>query len=407
MVPTAIGKVVSVSSINGTNKQLQKAIEAAVPVANNQTRAIAKQFRGGTEMETCRNIFNFLRYQCKYIKDGYNQNIKLPSAFMRTKSGDCKSYSLFTSAVLNNLGIPNHFVYASYDGSKIPSHIYVETNNGCIVDAVWGRFNSEKKPSYKFKKPTDMNINYISGIGSPQYGSMGGLKDTLQNLASKVKAPAKKVLGSIPRQIILGMYSLNIDGIATKSQSRITKIMERWKAAGGDPAAISRAIRDGAGKAPRKVGIVDRLVTSIKGTLASKGIKGIGVTEEDLVTKLTDGGDISKKYQAQLVVIGTALGSAVGSAIPAIGTAAGAASGASVGKVLYEMTPAIVGAIYPTSAANVPPPTPTTTGDDELTTGGGFLSSGNIVVGGKQIPKAALLAAVAGVAAFFLLRKKK
>ena len=94
MVPTAIGKVVSVSSINGTNKQLQKAIEAAVPIANNQTRAIAKQFRGGTEMETCRNIFNFLRYQCKYIKDGYNQNIKLPSAFLRTKSGDCKSYSL-------------------------------------------------------------------------------------------------------------------------------------------------------------------------------------------------------------------------------------------------------------------------------------------------------------------------
>ena len=322
---------------------------------------------------------------------------------MRTKSGDCKSYSLFTSAVLNNLGIPNHFVYASYDGSKTPSHIYVETNNGCIVDAVWGRFNSEKKPTYKFKKPTDMNINYISGIGARPIGLT--LAERLKG--SKVATATKKVMGSIPRQIILGMYSLNVDGIATKSQSRITKIMERWKAAGGDPAAISRAIRDGAGKAPRKVGVIDRLVTMIKGTLASKGIKGIGIAEADLITKLTDGGTISQKYQAQLVVIGTALGSAVGSAIPAIGTAAGAASGASVGKVLYEMTPAIVGAIYPTSAANTPPPTPTTTGDDELIPGGGFMTAGPIFVGDKQIPKGALLAAVAGIAAFFLLRKKK
>jgi len=398
MVPTAIGKIVSVSG-NGSNKQLQQAIESAVPVANMQTRAIAKQFRGGTEMETCRNIFNFLRYKCKYLKDGYNQNIKLPSAFMRTKSGDCKSYSLFTSAVLNNLGIPNHFVYASYDGSKTPSHIYVETNNGCIVDAVWGRFNSEKKPTYKFKKPTDMNINYISGIGARPIGLT--LAERLKG--SKVATATKKVMGAVPRQIILGMYSLNVDGIATKSQSRITKIMERWKAAGGDPAAISRAIRDGAGKAPRKVGVIDRLVTMIKGILASKGIKGIGIAEDDLVAKLTDGGTISQKYQAQLVVIGTALGSAVGSAVPAVGTAAGAAAGASIAKVLYEMTPAIVGAIYPTSAANTPPPTPTTTGDDELTPGGG--PSENIVIFGKSIKRGYVVAGAAGLAALLFYRQ--
>jgi hypothetical protein len=149
--------------VGATNFELQRAIEAALPAAVAQTKNLAKSFKGSTEKESCSKIFNFLKNDIQYKVDGDNQKIKLPSAFLRERSGDCKSFALFTAAILSNLKIPFSFTYASYNpNDKTPEHIYVTTKNGCIIDAVWGKFNSEKKPCYKFQKP--MNISYISGI---------------------------------------------------------------------------------------------------------------------------------------------------------------------------------------------------------------------------------------------------
>jgi hypothetical protein len=74
---------------------------------------------------------------------------------------------------LTNLGIPHKLVYASYDpNDSTPTHIYVVTNKGCIIDAVYGKFNAEKKASNK--KYKNMNISYIAGMGkSRRIGSMG------------------------------------------------------------------------------------------------------------------------------------------------------------------------------------------------------------------------------------------
>jgi uncharacterized protein YgfB (UPF0149 family) len=149
--------------VGATNKDLQRAIEAAVPAAVVQMKDQSNQFRGITEKETAKKIFDFLKTQVHYKVDGDNQKIKLPSALLREREGDCKSYALFTAAVLSNLKIPYKFCYASYNPfDRTPEHIYVVTNKGTIIDAVWGKFNSEKKASYKFYKP--MNISYISGI---------------------------------------------------------------------------------------------------------------------------------------------------------------------------------------------------------------------------------------------------
>lgn len=149
--------------VGATNSQLQRAIEAALPAATAQMKEYAKNFKGISEKETCQKIFNFLMQNIRYKVDGDNQKIKLPSAFLREKEGDCKSYSLFTASILANLKIPFSFTYASYNPKDhTPEHIYVTTKNGCIIDAVWGKFNSEKKACYKFQKP--MNISYISGI---------------------------------------------------------------------------------------------------------------------------------------------------------------------------------------------------------------------------------------------------
>jgi hypothetical protein len=158
---------------NASNMDLQRAIEAAIPTAVAQMKDKSNQFKGKTEAETCKKIFDYLKNQINYKADGAEQMVKLPSGLIRTRQGDCKSYSVFTSAVLTNLGIPHKLVYASYDpNDSTPTHIYVVTNKGCIIDAVYGKFNAEKKASNK--KYKDMNISYISGMHSKRrIGNMG------------------------------------------------------------------------------------------------------------------------------------------------------------------------------------------------------------------------------------------
>jgi hypothetical protein len=152
---------------------LQRAIEAAIPTAVAQMKQRSNEFKGKTEAETCKKIFDYLKNQITYKADGAEQQVRVPSGLIRTRQGDCKSYSVFTSAVLTNLGIPHKLVYASYDpNDSTPTHIYVVTNKGCIIDAVYGKFNAEKKASNK--KYKDMNISYISGVKSRRrIGSMG------------------------------------------------------------------------------------------------------------------------------------------------------------------------------------------------------------------------------------------
>ena len=158
---------------NASNIDLQKAIEAAIPTAVKQMKDRSNQFKAASEIETCKKIFDYLNNQVNYKADGAEQQVRLPSGLIRTLQGDCKSYSVFTSAVLTNLGIPHKLVYASYDPQdSTPTHIYVMTNKGCIIDAVYGKFNAEKQATNK--KYKDMNISYIAGIHSKRrIGSMG------------------------------------------------------------------------------------------------------------------------------------------------------------------------------------------------------------------------------------------
>jgi hypothetical protein len=148
-----------------TNSDLQRVIENAIPEATKQLKTIAKLYKAKTEQESCKKIYNYLKNEINYKADGNNQEVKLPSALMRTGQGDCKSYTVFTSAILNNLKIPHSLAYVSFNpNDPTPTHIYVITENNCIIDAVYNKFNAEKKPSYK--KLKKMNISIISGIKS-------------------------------------------------------------------------------------------------------------------------------------------------------------------------------------------------------------------------------------------------
>lgn len=408
-IPTFQNRINSVKQ-DADNSDIRAALESAIPMAVKQTKMLAESFRSKSEKETCRKIHDFLM-GLRYKADGNDQNIKLPSALLKTKIADCKSYSLFTSAILTNLGIPHSLVYTSYDPNQpIPAHVYVITDNGCIIDAVWtkagGKYGTEKKPNFKYIRKVnikDMNVNMLSGVGSYR-----GIGETflekqarlLKEKAKQVAAGAKTIGLSIPRQIVLGMYSLNIDGLASKAQNSKAALETSWKKIGGDPAALFAAIRDGASKPVKKLGFLDKLRAKIQELVAKKGVRlsgygnGMcGVAEAEAAKKLlTDGGEVSKQYQAALGVLGTSLGAAIGSAIPALGTAVGAGAGAGIATILYEQTPVFVDIIFQggkpatsPSPANTPTTQPTAESPESPASGSKFpiaLLLGAAAVGG-------------------------
>jgi hypothetical protein len=288
-------------------------------------KQIAPQFKGATDTDTCRKIFDFLCKKVKYDKDGFTQKIKYPSALLREGRGDCKSYSLFTAAILKNLNIPFRWTYASYTpGIKTPGHVYITTDSGCIVDCVWGKFNSEKKPYNKFYK--SMNISYISGIDdgcSPSVGSMSG------NYAPIGKVNARTVLLAPGRNLFRIIVQGNLDGIASKlAKQDPARIANLWKNAGGDPGKLGADIRKGSSRPAKKLG----LLGFIKKKLASKGIKGLGATDAQIAQFVTPAA--------------TAAGTAVGGA-------GGAAAGASLGEVLKALMPILQQLLAATAPADM------------------------------------------------------
>lgn len=267
---------------NATNSELQRAIEGAIPQATKQAATFADRYRGKDEIETCKKIFDYLKNNINYKADGADQQVRLPSGLMRTAQGDCKSYSVFTSAVLSNLGIPHKLVYASYDPKDpTPSHIYVMTDKGCIIDAVYGKFNAEKKATYKkYKK---MNISYIAGVKprkigrSCGYSGIGATEGAFEwasrngiNLsgAQKIAIAAQKALPLAigGRAIVRNLIQKNAGGFATSlnklmiesrsqrpgqtSWDKMRAIELQWLNKGGNPNELYESIAEGAKKTP-------------------------------------------------------------------------------------------------------------------------------------------------------------
>jgi hypothetical protein len=317
------------------NKDIRDLLVKLVPKAKAQMVEFSKGFRGRNNKETCKKIFDYIKNNFTYVADGGEQIIKLPSALLKKRVGDCKSYSLFTASILENLKIPYKFVYTSYNNNPIPAHVYVVTEDGCIIDAVYGIFNAEKKPTYRYTQ--DMNVRYMAGIGADCTSCSKGvgkvtiiskdkrqqIKTTAQDVAGKFKSAA--FVGG--RAVLLGLIKGNYDGIATKMQKVDTnKLKNDWTRVGGDYSALTNAIKEGASKPAKKLGLLGKL----KSLLKKKGIQGIGATDVGAI-------------QAAIVAVATA----VGSAIPAAGTAAGA----SVGAVLAELYPTILDVVKQTPAS--------------------------------------------------------
>ena len=168
--PQYIGKTMY-SKDFASNNDIIKTIQNALPGAIKQSKNIALDFKGDTILQSCQNIWNYLKYKIEYEKDDDDfQIIKYPSKLINDGFGDCKSYALFAASILSNLGIPYVIRYINQSGGTIPRHVYVvafdKQENEIIVDAVYSRFNAEP-PNIKYKKDFNyntMNVSAIAGI---------------------------------------------------------------------------------------------------------------------------------------------------------------------------------------------------------------------------------------------------
>ena len=230
-------------------------------------KKIAHLFKGPTELQTAKNVFDFLRYEVPYkVESGEAQKVKtiprMLSDSVPNKTGtiignDCKMYAVFTNTILNTLGIPSQYRFVSYKGSQ-PTHTYsVIKDSNLVIDAVLSTFDTEKP--FKYKK--DMSLYKMSGIeeekASREYldlssvdATIGAVKLPFKKTANQVVNTMKTTSLAIPRNAFLGLVLLNVRGFATslkKLESKGNKF-EWWDKLGGDVGKLKEAINKGAKK---------------------------------------------------------------------------------------------------------------------------------------------------------------
>lgn len=155
------------------NGDIIRALLNNYPLAVIQARQFAHKFKRGTRLETAAAIWQFLKKNATYKRDGAaRQMIRLPRRFLydsalKFNSGDCKSFSLFTASILGALGLPVKFRFTSYKKTNpTPSHVYIitqdENGRDIIIDGVYTKFNAEKP--YNFKIDKSMTVETLAGI---------------------------------------------------------------------------------------------------------------------------------------------------------------------------------------------------------------------------------------------------
>lgn len=131
--------------------QIRRAILESEAGANH----ISSRFKGKTKYMSCFNVYNWIRKNIAYKKEGEDlQTAKTIQRILHDKNGDCKHYTILACSILRSLGIECEMRLISQNFYKSePTHIYcVAYVNGkeIIIDACLKNFNSEAQYKYKY-----------------------------------------------------------------------------------------------------------------------------------------------------------------------------------------------------------------------------------------------------------------
>lgn len=161
---------------------------------------ISDLFVGDSELETARNIFNFLKSSVPYyIESNKNQTLRSPSAIVAMPA-DCKSYALFANGVLDSLNrkgilqVPLAFRFAGYkNNTREPQHVfavmYPGTKKEIWIDPVLPRFNEKREPTFYKDKKIKMALIALSGVNystDDKRAEMTSYRDKLVNDRDKL-----------------------------------------------------------------------------------------------------------------------------------------------------------------------------------------------------------------------------
>jgi hypothetical protein len=159
-------------------------------------------FVGSDEIETARNVWNFLKKNSDYVIElDTQQTIKSPAAIISTRKSslggnDCKNLALFSAGIMsayrdNELkNFELFFRFAAYDYfDKIPQHVFVVMKIGkkeIWIDPVLDRFDEHRQPTYYIdKKINPMALVALSGVYNsnstqqPVYTDFGNVTGTI------------------------------------------------------------------------------------------------------------------------------------------------------------------------------------------------------------------------------------
>jgi hypothetical protein len=252
--------------------------------ANDYSR-ISSFFNAETDREVGRKIFNFLKNNVRYvIEPGSRQTVKSPAAILATGYGDCKHYSLFAGGILQSLGIPFAYRFASYrDYDRQPQHVFVVINPGgneIWIDPVVGQFDYKKKYNYATdKKMALYRISGMMGATAQQRAALQAAKaakkaapTTAARQAAKTQLRAARqaagrtagqvlkkgtkavltVAAAPVRNAFLALVALNFGGLANKLAAAWQKAPSRltnfWDGVGGQINALKKAWEKGSTK---------------------------------------------------------------------------------------------------------------------------------------------------------------
>jgi hypothetical protein len=246
---------------------------------------ISSFFNAETDRKVGRKIFNFLKNNVRYvIEPGSRQTVKSPAAILATGYGDCKHYSLFAGGILQSLGIPFAYRFASYRNyDKQPQHVFVVINPGeneIWIDPVVGQFDYKKKYNYATdKKMALYRISGMMGATAQQRAALQAAKaakkaapTTAARQAAKTQLRAARqaagrtagqvlkkgtkavltVAAAPVRNAFLALVALNFGGLANKLAAAWQKAPSRltnfWDGVGGQINALKKAWEKGSTK---------------------------------------------------------------------------------------------------------------------------------------------------------------
>lgn len=171
-----------------------------------QVAKLAKILLGENLEQTAINIHSFLYKYIQYQADGTVQKIRSPAnSWLNRKKGiDCKSYSIFASCILSNLGI-KHYIrqikQPSFNSDKF-THVYVvvpiDQEKGSFSKGHYvidGTILTNKEPSYKHKEDVFMedNLPHVGLNGTTKKKKGTTKKTTTAKKGKKAKGSSNKI----------------------------------------------------------------------------------------------------------------------------------------------------------------------------------------------------------------------